>query len=121
MTTVQPQGVETPAPEECSTCAHRDSCPRHGGNAPAATPACPPWCTSTAADHVPQDVDTLDGSKYHPGPHFGAVELAGVTRADGSVRSFSWCCDTNGDATPANLRALAADAIAAAEWLEANQ
>lgn len=79
--------------------------------------ACPDWCTG---GHVDADVD-IDGSVYHPGPSFGELSFAGTVRPDGTVHLAASCQDFGTwatEQTPANLRQLAADALAAAEWLE---
>lgn len=72
--------------------------------------ACPSWCTTTAQEHADDD----PGRPLHRGPWFGpfqAWECGGELTAD----------INNCDLTAAGLRQLAADALAAAEWLEAHQ
>jgi hypothetical protein len=88
---------------------------------PTELQTCPSWCT---AEHSDADLD-IDGSRHHPGPTIGLIEFCGTTRPDGSVNDLAGSCQTFGTGsarqTPADLRQLAADALAAAEWLEAHQ
>ena len=73
---------------------------------------CPPWCERP--DH---DVDDLsDGSPaFHYGPEFGPhIGIMALEHPLGTLND-----DNRDDLTAQELRKLAADALAAAEWLEA--
>lgn len=89
------------------------------------TPLCPDWCTSNGYEHE-CDTRLREGGPVtdHHGPSFGpfgcyASETFG---ADASLTRFVAVSDidTVDDlATAEQLRQFAADALAAAEWLEA--
>ena len=79
--------------------------------------SCPNWCSRP--DH---DADVLSlpsdlGNVYHYGPDFGCFGVSGTSLDDlaGIITRFN---DTD-EFTATQLRELAADALAAAEWLEA--
>lgn len=74
---------------------------------------CPSWCTG---EHQPVDLD-LDGSRYHPGPMFGSIEISGTTGPEGQVRDLGYALIGDRGQVSA-LRQLAADALAAAAWME---
>ncbi len=74
---------------------------------------CPPWCERP--DH---EVDDLSSGEdpYHYGPDFGAfigVMALGAAHPLGTVDDG----DNRDDLTSGDLRQLAVDAVAAAEWL----
>lgn len=80
---------------------------------------CPPWC---AGGHTEADLDN-DGSVVHMGPEFGRVTFSGITEADGRLRELA--AETTGRkgraielVEPRELRKLASDALAAADWLD---
>lgn len=79
--------------------------------------ACPTWCT--VQDHS-AEVGTEGPQDYlHQGPTFGEIITTELLPADGrglmaSVLEFD-------DVTAADLRQLGTDALAAAEWLEAQR
>lgn len=81
---------------------------------------CPAWCEG---GHHSDDVDVIDGSTWHSGPTFGSFNFAGITNADGVIRNLSaaviddrsWIGEYS---DPAHFRKLAADALAAAAWIE---
>lgn len=73
---------------------------------------CPAWCERT--DHGVDDPS--DGSApYHYAPDFGAIEI----QAEGDGPFEIWIHDTK-FADAAGLEKHRADALAAAEWLEAH-
>jgi hypothetical protein len=84
---------------------------------------CPYWCELDPGTH---DI-TLAGNRAvvdHDGPEFGRyITAGGVTYAEtGEVASVDVHMSTDlgsCEVTPGILRQLAADALAAAEWLEA--
>lgn len=79
------------------------------------TITCPQWCV---LNHIDADVDPVDESSYHSGPVFGGLRVAGILSADGTVRELTATTDECSYYTPTELRGLAAEALAAAEWLE---
>lgn len=80
---------------------------------PAVEVTCPPWCTDVPG-HDPDNSERL-----HRGPTFGIVETAVCDRVDGSRSPLSvdlaYCAEFN---TPEELRQLAADLLAVADWIE---
>ena len=76
---------------------------------------CPDWCTG---NHKDGDRD-IDGASYHPRPIFGDLLFSGTTRPDGTVAALGAAALANDFDTPEELRQLAANAWAAAAWLEA--
>lgn len=101
------------------------------------TSTCPDWCTRdhsideerlasdlrrAETEGVELDSDFLNflreerESVGHDGPSFGLVEIgsAGAEQPTGDVENAT-------DLTAAELRQLAADALAAAEWLESQR
>jgi hypothetical protein len=80
-------------------------------------PGCPEWC-------IRHDVEPDDGSAIHYGPSFGHFEPSAAVLADGTTCEFGMSIigaaslDDLDDMTPEQLRQLAADALAAADWLE---
>ena len=81
--------------------------------------ACPEWCTLAPDEH---DMD-IDASTVHYGPTFGMVEINQGYRGDGTPREVLHGATTDefDHLEVEELRQLAADALAAAEWLEARQ
>lgn len=86
---------------------------------------CPPWCTvgepgNPHVRHVEFEAEPERGwpqVRVHDGPRFGAVHMTGREVHGGAV-TLGW------STLPADihdLRTLAADAQAAAEWLEAHR
>lgn len=88
----------------------------------AGATTCPSWCTT---DHA-AEAAYLEPGQYEPihSASFGAVELVEITGTEVTVEvaELAWI-DTSwaqmGYAAAA-LRGLAADALAAAEWIEAH-
>lgn len=82
---------------------------------------CPSWCVG---DHHDADVDMVGQTVYHPGPRIGEMSFAGTTMLDGTVVELAASCQDFGTGagrqTASELRQLATDALAAAEWLEAH-
>lgn len=105
--------------------------------APLTLPACPTWCTR-AGRHTAGDVMEAGGQAPgmvrlvmgHQGPTFGAFTVGtDVDVTTGETVSADAQLDVveldrmgiDGTRDPAVLRQLAADATAAADWLEANR
>lgn len=88
------------------------------------TTACPDWCR-LKPEHPADSIETASGreSRIHGGPTFGRfIDVDGKEFADrqGDVALFGGVCDIEPiKFSAAELRQLAADAIAAAEWIEA--
>jgi len=80
-------------------------------NESSRTTTCPTWCTS---DHDAAN----DWPQWHYGPSFGHHLQVG--EFNGVAGGLLDDCDAD-DLSPAELRQLAADALVAAEWLEAEQ
>lgn len=81
-------------------------------------PPCPAWCEYTAEDHARDDSPHLIDPALHmarPAPGFQVWQLHG--RELTATMNETISNDT--DLTPAQLRELAAGALAAAEWIEA--
>ncbi len=78
-------------------------------------PECPDWCRladrEAHLDLLPDD--------NHSGPSFGIWFTSGANQPDGSL-DLSAECDAIACLDAAGLRKVAADALAAADWLEAN-
>lgn len=89
---------------------------------------CPPWCTvgdgsSHYAFHLDYEADDRrPQERHHTAPSFGHVEIFGIeTLADPGVVKLRTSFSVSQYARDAaGLRTLAADAIAAAEWMEAH-
>ena len=81
---------------------------------PAKLPTCPEWCTSRGHDF---ELGAGDEPLHH-GPRFGDHLVP--TMFYGRLRASLDDCAAD-DLTPAGLRQLATDALAAAEWLEAHR
>lgn len=76
---------------------------------------CPDWCGLLDSDH-----HHAIREPYHQGPRFGEiVDVYGENAGDHLAVLAS--VDKLDEATPAQLRQLAADCLAAAEWIEAHQ
>lgn len=98
------------------------------GLKPFSTP-CPTWCrVATGESEYPfhRDYEPFDGQpqlRVHEGPAFDDVEIEGVEYlGDGGRVSLSAIIVQRGSAASvADLRETAADILAAAEWIEANQ
>lgn len=75
--------------------------------------ACPPWCVTSTEDHAEDD----PGHLLHRGPNFGRLT---TWRMDGDAQPYTADVSDTSDMTADELRQLAADALAAAEWLEAH-
>lgn len=73
---------------------------------------CPAWCTASAASHADDD----PGRPIHVGMIAGGFAITQI--ADEAPTAY---VDRDDDLTAAGLRQLAVDALAAAEWIEANQ
>ncbi len=83
---------------------------------------CPDWCTLPTGhgwDSVDHDGTLWSG---HQGPQFGFLSCGGQEKSDavGTV-ALEAIADDLTDLDADDLRDLARDALAAAEWLEANQ
>lgn len=98
------------------------------------TLTCPSWCQDTerhdATDLMSRASKAAPGAveiiRPHTGPSFGPFNSGGDSDvATGEVEAEVWldtCAVPNGGYLTADgLRQLAADAVAAAEWLEANR
>ncbi|NPC96602.1 hypothetical protein [Nocardioides sp. zg-DK7169] len=78
-------------------------------------PPCPAWCVQESG-HNPEEV--AEGRHVHRGPSFGDVTVYGNENlADGSIE-FDAMVDAD-DFVVDRLRRLAADALTAADWIEA--
>jgi hypothetical protein len=64
-------------------------------------------------------LDLLPDEDNHSGPTFGMWFTSGANQPDGSL-TLSAECDAIACLDAAGLRKVAADALAAADWLEAN-
>ena len=89
---------------------------------------CPEWCIDKVLHPCHDDHGNGVHSRYHTGPRFGAflrVDGQEFTTEPGNVRvDCELYVDTVSNQailTPEELRQLAADAEAAAEWLEAQR
>lgn len=85
------------------------------------TPAdvsCPAWCTQTPAQHLEQQRHP-DDAILHRGAELGHFEFWQM-EGDPPTVTFIKGFDDNTDLTAAQVRKLAQDALAAAEWLEAH-
>lgn len=83
--------------------------------------ACPEGCVDTTS-HRDFDDDLDDdgtGNRLHPGPTFGTVQTYLFSYGDGRPTVRDATVDVEGGVDAAGLRRLAADALAAAEWIEA--
>jgi hypothetical protein len=91
--------------------------------------ACPDWCTDT---HKVTDLTVmrLGGTerlvREHSGPQFGPFMAGAETdvvtgELFASVGFDDVVADLDGSGNPERFRKIAADSLAAAEWLEANQ
>lgn len=81
---------------------------------------CPDYCRDP---DVGCDWWDRDGQpvRDHAGPWFGSIYTTYIEHRDGSTTREAQC-NVHDDPMPAvDFRQLAADALAAAEWLEANQ
>ena len=80
--------------------------------------SCPPWCVLPVERHR---AEWFEGAICvdHSGPSFGPVVITSETR-DSELQPVLglWVGHEPDQLTGAELRALAADALAAAEWLE---
>lgn len=92
---------------------------------------CPEWCTAHPGDkyhgrHREIPADRPAGAaqvRYHPGPTFGEVSIEGIETLPGagSCRPSANVSTRTYRMTPTELRQLAADVIAAADWLESTR
>jgi hypothetical protein len=83
---------------------------------------CPEWCTTEKRQgHDPWFGEGGELHVDHQGPDFGDYMFGNGAQVEGTVTSEVVVSDLEckTDMTPADLRQLAADALAAAEWLEA--
>lgn len=78
---------------------------------------CPDWCVRP--DHF-ADVVNEDSPPYHYGPDFGIFDAMAEGRGEREV-SISEPISFKGALCAVGLRKVAADALAAAEWLEATR
>lgn len=83
--------------------------------------ACPPWCRTPAGNH---DIGLVGNRALvdHDGPEFGEyLTGSGATHAEtrSVVELGVRLRESSEDFTATALRQFAADALAAAEWLEA--
>lgn len=94
-----------------------------------ATP-CPDWCTDRPLHRCTDDLGDGRHSRYHQGPTWGqhpitfAIYGEEVTDAPGTApatASLQLPDDTLDELGPDDLRQIALDALAAAEWLEAHR
>jgi hypothetical protein len=85
--------------------------------------SCPSWCTDVEG-HDAGQLQPGNG-RVHLGPEFGPFRIFGYEDGGTGVLEvlahISDSREARVDLTPAELRQLAADAIAAAEWLEAQK
>ena len=82
---------------------------------------CPDWCRQDEFGHDPylNADDQLEVD--HAGPKFGTYMYGCAAQVDDEVTTRVTVSDLEDrDMTPAELRRLAADALTAAEWLEAH-
>jgi hypothetical protein len=87
------------------------------------TPACPPWCTLPLPHHPWDSVHDDRDVRGHQGPRFGRYVSAGSFEYadDEGVHVFDISLDAAVESdirTPAQARTLAAELLAAAEWVE---
>ena len=80
---------------------------------PFVTYSCPDWCVR--GDHHADRIDA-DNPPHHYGPKFGLIETGAA--GDGAIKATIFEKDVE-TLDAASLRKLAADALAAADWLEA--
>jgi hypothetical protein len=87
-----------------------------------ATP-CPPYCDLKSMHPVDNEGGDNGDFRIHGGPTFGAL-MEGFAEeyvsAPGELKVRVWLSQEATFADPAGLRQLAADALEAAEWLEAH-
>jgi hypothetical protein len=86
--------------------------------------ACPDWCTDKPLHRCTDDYGDGRQSRYHQGPAWGRFAIYGeeFTDSPGTVpatASLQLPNDTVDELGPDDLRRIASDALAAAEWLEA--
>lgn len=87
---------------------------------------CPDWCNLHLMHQVDNVYDDGRMSRIHGGPRWGRFLSAfgeEFTNAPGQLEIGIDLCSIDDQLTPSveDLRQLAADALAAAEWLEAHQ
>ena len=82
---------------------------------------CPDWCTEAGNGHE-WGIRGSDGTPAcsHDGPRFGEFISVGAETTLAGPEQPDACHDGVGSMTAVGLRKLAADALAAAEWLEAH-
>ena len=91
---------------------------------PEITTACPPWCTLKPGHEYDSILDDGRFSRGHGGPAFGLFLAGGsdeFSDATGvQLHEVELYCESV-NLSPHELRLLAANVTAAAEWLEARQ
>lgn len=77
---------------------------------------CPPWCVATHDDHAQDD----PGRPLHKGPLVGRLQVWAGGDSESTDLAFSAdvAYRQDDDLTVTDLRQLAADALAAAAWIE---
>lgn len=86
---------------------------RRGSQPDSISQTCPPWCTTTAERHAQDD----PGRPFHSS---GAIGRFAFWQFHGEeiTATLGTGISNDDDLTAADLRQLAVDALAAAEWLE---
>lgn len=77
---------------------------------------CPDWCELETREHAPEFDDLGRLVIWHTGPRFGFVMTSAFTR-DGTLDELAGELD-DASMTVEELRKVAVDAAAAADWLE---
>jgi hypothetical protein len=100
---------------------------------PTLTVTCPDWCTDTRSNHLRDlNVTHYDDPKWtgpsitceHTGPRFGYFAVSGQQNVLNGAIYCSWYTVERIDLASsdrASLRQIAADALAAAQWLESHR
>lgn len=79
-------------------------------------PGCPPWCTTSAAEHAEDD----PGTRLHEGPRFGLLRTW-WEEGPGEHSAFTATVaepELGAELGSDDLRLLAADALDAALWID---